>query len=300
MPLQNLQFSIAGERVEALSDALLAVGALSVDVADEEAGTVREQAWFDEPGAPRRPWGRCRLTALFPPQADAAGLLAAACAAVQIDPPASVVHEPLDDADWVRLTQAQFQPIEIAQGFWVVPSWQSPVDPHALNLVLDPGAAFGTGSHPTTRLCLRWLKSAVRGGERVLDYGCGSGILAIAALRLGAARARGVDIDPQALVAARFNAGQNGVAAEFASPGNESAFAADIVVANILANPLIALAPLLASATRPAGSLALSGILEEQAQAVAHAYAAWYEMNPPIADEGWVLLSGRRKQGPLP
>jgi ribosomal protein L11 methyltransferase len=297
MPLQNLTFSIAGERVEALSDALLVAGALAVDVADEQAGTVREQAWFDEPGEPRRPWGRCRVAALFGDEADVDGLLARACAAAHVDPPAAVVRERLDHQDWVRLTQAQFQPIQIAAGFWIVPSWQSPVDPHALNLVLDPGAAFGTGSHPTTRLCLRWLKDQVRGGERVLDYGCGSGILAIAALRLGAAVARGVDIDPQALVAARFNAVQNEVAAEFATPGNETAFAADIVVANILANPLIALAPLLAGATRPQGSVVLSGILYEQAEEVAKVYTQWFEMAPATVEEGWVLLAGRLKEG---
>ena len=297
MPLQSLTFSIAGERVEALSDALLAAGALSVDVADEQAGTVREQAWFDEPGAPRRPWGRCRLTALFGEEADAVALIARACAAAQVEPPTVVARERLDDRDWVRLTQAQFEPIRIAAGFWVVPSWHPPVEPDALNLALDPGAAFGTGSHPTTRLCLRWLHDHVHGGERVLDYGCGSGILAIAALRLGAAVARGVDIDPQALVAARFNAGQNEVAAEFATPGNETAFAADIVVANILANPLIALAPLLAAATRPCGFVVLSGILDEQAEEVARAYGQWFEMEPAAVEEGWVLLAGRRMEG---
>jgi len=294
MALINLTFALSGEQVEALSDALLAHGALSVDVADEQAGSAVEQAWFDEPEAPRRPWGRCRVSALFEQGADAEALLERACADLGIEPPAQCVRTALDEVDWVRLTQSQFRPLQIARRLWVVPSWDEPPEPDAVNLVLDPGVAFGTGSHPTTRLCLRWLLAEVRGGERVLDYGCGSGILAIAALRLGAGCARGVDIDPQAVVAARANAVQNRVAAEFAAPGNEAAFGADLVVANILANPLVALAPLLAAATRPGGRIALSGILVEQTDAVLAAYRPWFRMQSPAADEGWVLLCGDR------
>jgi ribosomal protein L11 methyltransferase len=300
MPFQTLTFCVPGGQVETLTDALLDAGALSVDVADEQAGTVLEQAWFDEPGAVRRPWGRCRLQVLYAREANAGEALDRACRKAGLEAPAEVTAGEVDDTDWVRLTQAQFPPQQIAPHFWVVPTWEQAPDPQALNLVLDPGAAFGTGSHPTTRLCLRWLVAHIRGGERVLDYGCGSGILAIAALRLGAAFARGIDIDPQALVAARFNAMQNAVQAEFAAPGGESGFAADMVVANILANPLIALAPLLAAASRPGGRVALSGILEEQCGEVAQAYSQWFEMCPPVIEDGWVLLVGRREEGSGP
>ncbi|MPZ46895.1 MAG: 50S ribosomal protein L11 methyltransferase [Betaproteobacteria bacterium] len=296
MPFRSLSFTLPGNRVDALTDALLAAGALSVDVADAHGGTPLEQAAFAEPGAVARPWERSRVNVLFATQADAGEALACACRACAIELPADLAQTDVDDQDWVRLTQAQFQPIRITSRLWVVPTWERAPDPNAINLVLDPGAAFGTGSHPSTRLCLQWLARNIRGGERVLDYGCGSGILAIAALKLGAASARGIDIDPQALVAARANAMQNGVAAEFAAPGGEPAFDADVVAANILANPLIALAPLLAAATRAGGHVVLSGILEDQEREVAAAYAPWYEMAAPVRDEGWIALAGRRRE----
>jgi ribosomal protein L11 methyltransferase len=295
MPFRSLSFTLCGDRVDALTDALLAAGALSVDVADAHGGTALEQAAFGEPGTAAKAWDRSRLSVLFEAQADAGRALAAACCTCAIDLPGDVKQSEVDDQDWVRLTQAQFQPIRITPRLWVVPTWQRAPDPDAINIVLDPGAAFGTGSHPTTRLCLQWLVRNIRGGERILDYGCGSGILAIAALKLGAARARGVDLDPQALVAARANAMQNGVAAEFVAPGGEAGFDADVVAANILANPLIALAPLLAAATRPGGHAVLSGILEDQWVDVAEAYAPWYEMAAPVSDEGWIVLAGRRR-----
>ncbi len=300
MPFRSLSFTLSGDRVDALTDALLATGALSVDVADAHGGTPQEQAAFGEPGASAKPWDRSRLNVLFEAHADVQHALAAACRACAIDLPHDWAQAEVDDQDWVRLTQAQFQPICITPRLWVVPTWERAPDPSAINLVLDPGVAFGTGSHPTTRLCLQWLVHNIRGGERVLDYGCGSGILAIAALRLGAARARGVDIDPQALVAARANAMQNEVAAEFAAPGGEAGFHADVVAANILANPLIALAPLLAAATRAGGHAILSGILQEQSREVADAYSPWYDMAAPVCDEGWVLLAGRRRVGDSP
>lgn len=295
MAFQSLVFTLPGERVQALADALLAAGALAVDVADAHGGTPLEQAAFAEPGAEPTPWRRSRVSALFSAGSDCMRALADACASTAIDLPNDTARTEIDDQDWVRLTQSQFEPIRIAPRLWVVPTWALPPDPDAINLVLDPGAAFGTGSHPTTRLCLQWLEANIRGRERVLDYGCGSGILAIAALKLGAAQARGVDIDPQALVAARANAMQNRVCAEFAEPGAEAGFDADVVAANILANPLIALAPLLAAATRPGGHVLLSGILPEQCAAVADAYSPWYALASPVLDEGWALLTGRRR-----
>ncbi|MCC6197698.1 MAG: 50S ribosomal protein L11 methyltransferase, partial [Burkholderiales bacterium] len=197
------------------------------------------------------------------------------------------------DEDWVRKTQAQFGPIEVAPGLFIVPTWSQPPDPAAVNIRLDPGLAFGTGSHPTTRLCLAYLRTALRGGESVLDYGCGSGILAIAAARLGASRVTGVDVDPQALGASAANAQANAVAAAFVSPEELPPGRFDVVVANILANPLVLLAPVLCARVAPHGRIALSGVLAEQADAVAAAYAPWFTLAATEASDGWVLLSSR-------
>jgi ribosomal protein L11 methyltransferase len=179
---------------------------------------------------------------------------------------------------------------------WIVPSWHKAPDAGAINIVLDPGLAFGTGSHPTTKLCLAWLEGVIRGGESVIDYGCGSGILAIAAMKLGAARADGVDIDGQALLAARANALQNRVQAEFHGAADAIRTPAQIVVANILAHPLIVLAPLLARLAVPGGRLALAGVLAEQAEEVKAAYDPWFAFEASGRDEDWVLLAGTRRQ----
>ena len=298
MSWQNLTLSIGGHEVEALSDALMDAGALAIDVSDAEAGTATEKAAFAEPGAPSALWSRSRLTALFAAGVDTQAVLAAACAAAGVRYPTETDCSEVPDCDWVRLSQSQFKPICISSRLWIVPTWESAPDPAAINLILDPGAAFGTGSHPTTRSCLRWLERSIRGGESVLDYGCGSGILAIAAARLGAARVCGVDIDPQAVLAARANAMQNRVAADFFEPGAEPKLPYQVVVANILANPLIALAPLLATATLPRGHVVLSGVLATQAQDVMHVYSAWFDMAAPALDDGWALLSGCRFEAP--
>ena len=283
------------------ADALLAAGALSVDVADPHAGTVDETPLFGEPGEEiGRRWPMSRLTALFPAAADVAAALAAAAEAMARPLPP---HESADvpDQDWVRATQAQFGPIRIADRLWIVPSWCTPPDPAAESLILDPGLAFGTGSHPTTRLCLRWLTEALHRGESVLDYGSGSGILAIAAARLGAGVVVGTDIDPQAMVAASANAAANGVDARFLLPDVLAAAALppfDVVVANILANPLRLLAPALARRTAPGGRIVLSGVLAAQADEVAATYADWFNIGPWAVDEGWVALVGTRNRGP--
>jgi ribosomal protein L11 methyltransferase len=201
----------------------------------------------------------------------------------------------IEEDDWVRRTQSQFTPQRITDRLWIVPTWHQPPVQHAVNVVLDPGLAFGTGTHPTTRLCLRWLDKHVHGGETVVDFGCGSGILAIAALKLGAGRASGVDIDPNAVEAARRNAAQNRVAATFVSAVDKLESPGDLVVANILAQPLIVLAPLIADLTLQRGRLALSGVLVEQADEVQNTYRAWYDFEPQDAEEGWVLLSGFRR-----
>jgi ribosomal protein L11 methyltransferase len=202
--------------------------------------------------------------------------------------------EQVAEQDWVCASRDQFAPIRISARLWIVPSWHEAPDPGAINLLLDPGLAFGTGAHATTRLCLRWLEHAVRGGESVLDYGCGSGILAIAAMKLGAARADGVDIDEQALLAARSNAIHNRVQVSFHSAAGAIRQPAQIVVANILAHPLIVLAPLLAQLTAHGGRLALAGLLADQADEVRAAYRTWFAFDTPRQDEGWTLLSGTK------
>jgi ribosomal protein L11 methyltransferase len=296
MPYQALVLTVAAAEVEPLSDALVEAGALAVDVADADAGTPLENPLFAEPGEdPARAWQRARLQALFAADADVAAALAAACAAAGLPVPAAPPVTPVAEQDWVRLTQSQFTPIRITGRLWVVPSWCEPPEPSAINLLIDPGLAFGTGSHATTRLCLGWLAATLRGGERVIDYGCGSGILAIAALKLGAASATGVDIDPQALLAARDNAAHNSVAAEFLPAQGARLEPADVLVANILTNPLKLLAPMLAQLVCPGGRIALSGVLAQQAEEVAGVYRTFFELEPPRQDEDWVLIAGVRR-----
>ncbi|MHB1236534.1 MAG: 50S ribosomal protein L11 methyltransferase [Gallionella sp.] len=303
MPWLSLIVDSDAEHAEALSEALLELGALSVDLLDADADTPDEQVIFGEPGEPPPGvWLHNRVSALFDSDMDVAAILAEASAGIGLlQIPAHRV-ENLADNDWVRITQSQFAPIPISPRLWIVPTWHQPSDHGAINIVLDPGLAFGTGSHPTTRLCLRWLDSNLRGGESVLDYGCGSGILAIAALKIGAARAVGVDVDSQAVIASRDNAAANRVEnARFYLPDDcpdlsgqlQAGF--DLVVANILTNPLRMLAPLLANATRQGGQIVLSGILEEQAREVMNIYQQWFDLNPPIFDEGWSCLTGRKR-----
>lgn len=263
---------------------------------DAGAGTAEETPLYGEPGMPvEAAWPQSLVSALCAQDADCARLVAVACAQVGLAQPPEYRVEPVAEQDWVRRSQSQFEPIRISDRLWIVPSWARAPDAHAVNLVLDPGLAFGTGSHPSTRLCLQWLERTIRGGERVLDYGCGSGILAIAALRLGAGAALGVDVDAQALPAARANAQRNRVDARFINTETALEFQAELVVANILANPLILLAPLLAGhSARPAGRIALSGILKTQAEEVMAAYAPWFAMRVADSDGDWVLLEGLR------
>lgn len=289
-----VRFDVEAAAVDRWSDRLLEAGALSVDAADPRAGTAGETAVFDEPGAAsERWWPTARLTALLDPEMDAVSLLHRV-AALADEPMPAYETFPVADRDWVRATQAQFGPLRIEDDLWIVPTWCAPPNPAAVNVILDPGVAFGTGSHPTTRLCLAWLRARVQPGCSVLDYGCGSGILAIAAARLGAARATGVDIDPQALRAGAGNASQNGVDVTFAHADALPDGRFDIVVANILANPLRLLAPALAARTERGGAIALAGILAAQAADVRAAYARWFDLAVWRAEDGWVLLAGRR------
>ena len=294
MAYVSIRFDVDARAADAWSDALIERGALSVDVSDPAAGTPDERPLYAEPGvAVDGYWPVARIEALVAAGVDARALVAATAG----DIAAAMPHcetRPVGEADWVRATQAQFGPIRIADDFWIVPTWCEPPDPRARILRLDPGLAFGTGSHPTTRLCLEWLVDTIAGGERVLDYGCGSGILAIAAARLGAGEVFGTDVDPQALAASEANARANGVRARFAAPEALPEGAVDVLVANILANPLVLLAPVLAARARPGAAIALSGILESQEAAVAATYSRWFTLGAARRRDGWVLVTGLR------
>jgi ribosomal protein L11 methyltransferase len=293
MPYTAVSFVVAGRLADAWSDALLAGGALSVDVSDPAVGTAAEAAIYGEPGATSNAWPRARVVALVEAGEDAGAIVADAAAGLGQSPPRFEAWQVADD-DWVRATQAQFGPVRIGDRLAIVPTWCDP--PRAdVTIRLDPGLAFGTGSHPTTRLCLEWLVDEVVPGASVLDYGCGSGILALAAAKLGAGRVVATDIDAQALGASRDNARANGVEATFVLPDALGPETFDIVVANILANPLIVLAPALAARVRPGGGLALSGILASQAAEVVAAYAGWFTLGASRDADGWVLIEGTRR-----
>lgn len=296
MAWQNVSFLTDAASAEPLCDALIELGALSASIEDADAGTADEQPQFGEPGTPTTPgWQRSRVLALCESDTNVSELLQAACQQLGVPPIRDFSVAALAEQNWVQLTQAQFDPIQISGRLWIVPSWHESPDPSAINLVLDPGMAFGTGSHPTTRLCLEWLEKTVTPGCSVFDYGCGSGILAIAAGKLGAREVRGLDIDPQAVEAARANAERNAVMADFVDGSQPIDGTYDVVVANILSNPLRVLAPAICALVRPAGGqLALSGILREQADEIIAVYAPWIALTVADVGEDWVCLSGRK------
>lgn len=296
----SLKIEAHDNTAELLSDTLMELGALSASIEDANAETPDEQPIFGEPGDPPPGiWQQNIVSALFDDDVEASDIMAKLAEVSGLhNLPYQVEH--VAEQDWVRATQSQFDPIRIRDDLWIVPSWHDAPNPHALNIVLDPGLAFGTGSHPTTHLCLAWLADNVKPGMHVLDYGCGSGILAIAAKKLGAGRVIGTDIDAQAIVASHYNAEQNQVEADFylpdqLAPNQLRDDPADLVVANILSSALSVLAPALASACKPGGSIALSGILREQAEQVSAIYAEWFDMQAPVYMDSWVLLTGTRK-----
>ena len=283
------------DRIELLGEALEALDALSVSVEDADAQTDAEQALFGEPGMPppREGWQRSLVRALFADEArarEAAALLPpqdffAGCQLVAV--------EAVPDEDWVRLTQSQFAPVQITPTFWIVPTWHEPPAQATQVIRLDPGLAFGTGTHPTTRMCLRWIATRELKGQRVLDYGCGSGILAIGAALHGAHSVDAVDIDEAAVTSTEANARANGVVLHAGLP-DRAVGAYDTVLANILATPLKVLAPLLCAHVGQGGSLVLAGILERQAQELKDAYAPWIELTVADAEDGWILMTATR------
>ena len=295
MSYQQITINVNDAVAERLADALMEHGALSAAIEDAYAGTENEQAIFGEPGMPTEQiWQQSKVIALFGENDDAAAMIQAASQACGLKDLA-YTSEILADQDWVRLTQAQFDPIQISERLWITPSWHEAPNSNAVNLQLDPGLAFGTGSHPTTRLCLKWLDTRLKGGESVLDYGCGSGILTIAALKLGAGSAVGVDIDEQAIRASKDNAAQNNVDAQFYLPDGLPQGQFDIVVANILANPLRMLGEMLAARTKQGGRIVLSGLLDEQVEELSGIYSQWFDIEPAEIDEGWARISGVKR-----
>lgn len=291
-----IHVTISADNAEHLSEVLFDLGALSVSVEDALAGTDREEPIFGEPGVPGDAlWKENILSALFDADTDGNRIIEAVASRLDIPTPPYRL-ETIADTDWVRATQAQFDPIAISDRLWITPTWHTPPeDSTAVNLILDPGLAFGTGSHPTTRLCLQWLDSHDLMHKTLLDYGCGSGILAIAAMKLGAKQADGVDIDPQAMIASKQNAEQNQVNVNFYLPDALPAGQYDLVVANILTNPLKALATILAYRCAPGGQIILSGILSEQANDILTIYQEWFDIALAKEEEGWVLLHGIRR-----
>lgn len=291
---------LAGEAlVEMVSDALMELEALSVSVEDADADTDSERALFGEPGmpAPRGGWDRSTVRALFPDEAaatEAATLLLAQDWAEDVHVQAI---QPVPEQDWVRLTQSQFAPVEITPSFWIVPTWHEPPAAARQIIRLDPGLAFGTGTHPTTRMCLRWIAAhadlAPTRWQRVLDYGCGSGILAIGAGLHGAGHIDAVDIDPAAIESTRANAQANGVTLQAGLPDRAQG-QYGLVLANILATPLKLLAPLLCAHVADGGHLVLAGILERQAEELQQAYAPWCRLEVSDREDGWILMTAQR------
>jgi len=293
--LMELALICPQDRVEVVSDALMELDALSVTVEDADAETEDEQALFGEPGMPppRAGWQRSILKALYPDQpsaTEAATVLLAQDFATDLHVQGLVT---VGEQDWVRITQAQFKPVPITESFWIVPSWHEAPAQAKIIMRLDPGLAFGTGTHPTTRMCLRWVAQHGREDGRVLDYGCGSGILAIAAGLMGAKTIDAVDIDPAAVQSTQQNAQANGIEMRAGLPDLAHG-QYQLVLANILATPLKLLAPLLCGHLAGGARLLLAGLLERQAEEIAAVYAPWIELQVSDREDGWVLMSGRK------
>ncbi|MBV4367010.1 50S ribosomal protein L11 methyltransferase [Erwinia sp. BNK-24-b] len=293
MPWIQMKINTTGAQAEELGDALIENGAVSVTFQDTHDNPVFEPL----PGETRL-WGDTDVIGLFDAETEMQDVIAG----LEQHPllGASFHHkiEQIEDKDWEREWMENFHPMRFGQRLWICPSWRDVPDPHAVNVMLDPGLAFGTGTHPTTAMCLSWLDGLDLAGKTVIDFGCGSGILAIAALKLGAAKAIGIDIDPQAIQASRDNAERNGVSERLSlylpheQPDNLSA---DVVVANILAGPLRELAPLISVLPISGGHLGLSGVLASQASGVCEAYEDKFTLDPVAEKEEWCRITGIRR-----
>lgn len=292
MPWIQLILETVPEEAQRLSDLLSDHGAEAVTMQD-----AADQPLYEPPPGATPLWNRTRVIALYPAETEIDPIIEALTEALAPNELPAWRAEALEDKDWNRAWMDSFQPMRFGERLWIVPSWTTPPEPDHVNLLLDPGLAFGTGTHPTTRLCLEWLDAHPPRGLDVIDYGCGSGILAIAAGKLGATAVRGVDNDPQALLATRDNADRNGLSGIISTwlPGALPEQQTDLLLANILAGPLVELAPRFAALVRPGGRIVLSGILAEQAEMVASAYREWFHMKPPTQQEDWVRLDGERK-----
>jgi ribosomal protein L11 methyltransferase len=294
--MHELSLLCPEDRVDVLSEALDALDALSVSVEDADAQTPAEQALFGEPGMPppKDGWQRSRMVALFAQETAAKEAAALLLAQDFFDHCQLLGIQTLEDQDWVRLTQSQFAPVEVTSDFWIVPTWHEPPAQARQIIRLDPGLAFGTGTHPTTRMCLRWIAQQGLRGQRVLDYGCGSGILAIGAAKYGATDIDALDIDEAAVTATELNAVANHVALRAGLPDKAHGHY-QTVLANILATPLRVLAPLLCAHVAPGGSLVLAGILERQADELKAAYAPWVHLVVSDTQDGWILMTGQSR-----
>ena len=293
MPWLQLKITSNRDRAETLEDLLLAAGAASVTLEDNADQPILEPALGETPL-----WDQVRLTGLFDASQNTEAVTGQLTQALDGELP-TYRWEALDDKDWEREWMQHYRAIRCGQRLWICPSWQEPPEPDKVNLLLDPGLAFGTGTHPTTFLCLEWLDGQNLNGQNLVDYGCGSGILGIAALLLGAQRVLGVDIDPQALTATRDNARRNWLAPEAMPvflPENCPATQADTLLANILAGPLVELAPRLQQMTCPGGQICLSGILANQAEAVMASYRPWFDFDLPAEQDNWVRLTATKRR----
>jgi ribosomal protein L11 methyltransferase len=282
-------FDSTPDKAEILSDALSECGAAAVTFEDNADQPIYEPDVGETPL-----WTATRLTALFDAETDAEQIKNMLAVFIAPEPVPDFRVEAVEDKDWIREWMDTFHPIQFGERLWICPSWHQPPAPDAVNIMLDPGLAFGTGTHPTTALCLNWLDQADLQGKYVIDYGCGSGILAIAAALLGAEKVIGVDTDPQALEATQANAKRNGVAIDTYLPQDCPDNTCDLLLANILAGPLQTLAPRFAALTKPGADLVLSGVLQTQADEVSARYQAWFDMQPATAREDWVRLTGQR------
>ncbi|MGN1055840.1 MAG: 50S ribosomal protein L11 methyltransferase [Comamonas sp.] len=294
--MHELNLMCPEERVEDVSDALDALDALSVSVEDMDAQTDSEQPLFGEPGmpAPKEGWNRSRIVALFPDEAAAQQAQALLQLQDFFEGCQVLGIREVEQQDWVRLTQSQFQPVDITPEFWIVPTWHELPEQAKISIRLDPGLAFGTGTHPTTRMCLRWIARQPAGSlGRTLDYGCGSGILAIGAAKFGAVDIDAVDIDPDAVTSCELNAQANHVRLNAGLP-DKAQGEYQTVLANILATPLKVLAPLLVSHVQAGGHLVLAGILERQADELKEAYAPYIQLQVADSEDGWVLMTAQR------